>query len=82
MVVNDWVKWNGKWYYLNCNGVMLRSRWIKDIEGDWWYYVNENGEMVRNEPVPYKEGYCWANGNGRVYENQELKIVGWHIVGA
>ncbi len=82
MVVNDWVKWNGKWYYLNCNGVMLRSRWVKDVDGDWWYYVNENGEMVRNEPVPYKDGYCWANSNGRVYENQELKIVGWYIVGA
>ncbi|MBP3926877.1 MAG: cell surface protein, partial [Clostridium sp.] len=45
---------NGKWYYLESNGVMAADKWIGD------YYVKSDGTMAINEWIgPY---YVGADG--------------------
>ena len=40
--VTGWVKYTGKWYFLDKNGVM-KTGWVKD--NGKWYYLAASGEM-------------------------------------
>ena len=53
-MVKGWISLNGKWYYLNDNGVMVTG-WI-NLNGEW-YYLNSSGVMVTG----------WLNLNGTWY---------------
>ena len=52
--VTGWVKYNGKWYFLDKNGVM-ETGWVK-VKG-LWYYLAANGQM--------KTG--WVTDGGKKY---------------
>jgi hypothetical protein len=78
-VQNEWIKWDGEWYYCNWQGIMLESRWIESEDKSCWYYVDSKGRMVRNQPVEWNDGWCWADSLGRVFQDGHLKIVDWHI---
>lgn len=56
MTRNNWVKTaGGNWYFLQSNGVLLKSDWLK-----WkgkWYYLSSNGSMVTG----------WKNIGGKKY---------------
>ena len=39
-----WKNIDGKWYYLDADGVVQTSKWIRT--NNKWYYVNVDGEMV------------------------------------
>jgi hypothetical protein len=53
-----WNKVDGKWYYLNQNGIM-KTGWFKDIDGKW-YFLKDNGEMACDETV----GGYYVNSSG------------------
>ena len=40
-----WRVIDGKWYYLDPNGIMLTG-WLKDDSSGDWYYLSPNGDMV------------------------------------
>ncbi|OSA98092.1 UNVERIFIED_ORG: hypothetical protein B2H98_05200 [Clostridium botulinum] len=42
-VIKGWYEDNGKWYYLNDEGIM-QTGWKKDKDGRW-YYLDESGAM-------------------------------------
>ena len=44
-MLTGWHKIDGKWYYLDPNGIML-TEWLKDDSSGDWYYLSPNGDMV------------------------------------
>lgn len=64
--VTGWIKYTGKWYFLDKNGVM-ETGWIRD--NGKWYFLDKEGEM--------KTG--WLKDGGKWYylaANGEMKT-GW-----
>ena len=51
-----WKNIDGKWYYLDADGVVQTSKWIRT--NNKWYYVNVDGEMVISK---------WIYTNGKWY---------------
>ena len=67
LLVKDWIEEDGKWYYLDDNGFMLRSSLV---EGG--FYVDDNGEMVKNKEITINNiTYAFdENGNGKAKQNK------------
>lgn len=58
MVTNKWQEYNGDWYYLGPNGVILKDQWV-----DNEYYVDKDGKMLKNTTTP--DGYR-VDENGKI----------------
>ena len=59
-VQNDWVRYNGKWYYFGNDGIMVTG-WQK--LGNKWYYFNKNGAMTTEwKRIDGKWYYFGKNG--------------------
>ena len=67
-----WVSQNGKWYFYQPNGTMMKSNWTK--YNNKWYYLNQNGEMVT--------GLQTINGNQFYFLENGAMITGWLKNGA
>lgn len=53
---STWLKVEGKWYYFNKSGYVVKSTWIGD------YYLGEDGVMYEDRKTP--DGY-YVNKNGK-----------------
>ena len=53
-----WLKWKGKWYYLESYTGVMKTGWQK-VEADW-YYFKEDGSMASNEWI----GGYWLSKDG------------------
>ena len=60
LLLNDWKEDNGKWYYFNEVGLMLKNSFV-----DGGYYVDENGEMVKNKELKIGGDTYVFNDNGQ-----------------
>lgn len=77
-VATGWQQVDGRWYYLNKNGIM-QTGWLN--ESGQWYYLYNNGSMAVNKII---DGYTLgANGQwlqsaagytGTSFENKLLKM--------
>ena len=72
------VEGDKEYYYLNVDGAMLSSQWLKDKDGKY-YYLTKSGVMAVNAYV-YDENhkaYCWVeedgHWNGNYNPNPDLK---------
>ena len=63
-IINDWVQYNDKWYYLDTDGKYVRGDW-KQVGNDW-YYFNTNGDMLSNEWV---DGKYYVDSNGKMLKD-------------
>ncbi|MCD7761814.1 MAG: NlpC/P60 family protein [Lachnospiraceae bacterium] len=59
-----WVKYSGKYYYCNANGVVQKSKWISSSK----YYVNSNGVRVT--------GWQTIDGNKYYFSSKGVKQTG------
>lgn len=68
-MVIGWARVNGKWYYLDQNGIMLTG-WQKI--NDKWYYLAELGAMCTG----------WLKDNGKWYylNNSGAMVTGWQKI--
>ena len=82
MVRDDWVQSDGKWYYMNHDGVMQVNRLIDDT-----YFVDGNGVMVTNAWMYSNDGWSNENvwryfgSNGKAYTNgwKQIDNVWYHF---
>lgn len=78
-VCNQWVDYNGNWYYLQSDCRMAKG-WQK--LGGIYYYFNENlnafpiGAMVYSLLVTWKGKKYYLKDNGYMAKNETLKICG------
>ena len=56
LVTNEWINWQGDWYYLDAGGHMLENKWQMDSVG--WCYLGKGGKMLHN---------TWLSWNGNSY---------------
>lgn len=64
MDINEWFKEpDGRWYYADDNGNIVKNQIIKAADGSCDYYVDNNGVMLFNQNVP--DGR-WADELGRI----------------
>ena len=67
--VSGWSLYNGKWYFMNENGIM-QTGW--KLVNNKWYYLNENGDM--------STGWKFVN-NRWYYLNEDGDMAtGWKLV--
>lgn len=62
MVISNLIEWKGDKYYLQSNGVMASSKWIKFKVG--WRYFAKNGKMLRNRWLKYKGDSYYLKSTG------------------
>lgn len=60
-----WKNIDGKWYYLDADGVMLTSKWIRT--NNKWYYLDKDGVMQTSKWIAGKY-YVKADGTMAVSE--------------
>lgn len=64
MDINEWFKEpDGRWYYADANGNIVKNQYIKAADNTCDYYVDESGVMLFNQTVP--DGR-WADELGRI----------------
>ena len=63
-IINDWIQYNNKWYYLDTDGKYVRGDW-KQVGNDW-YYFDSNGGMLSNEWV---DGKYYVDSNGKMLKD-------------
>jgi glucan-binding YG repeat protein len=51
--------------WLDSNGRITKSKWIKDDAGEW-YYLKANGYLAVNEWVKDSAGWLYVDGNGMI----------------
>lgn len=57
-----WVKNNGKWYYYDTDGKMVKADWIK--YANQWYYLGDDGVMLTGwQEINGKKYYLYADGH-------------------
>ena len=68
-IQTGWISFGGERYYLNKDGIMLKSRWINDR------YLRSDGAMAKNEWVDnYK---CYVGQDGRVVDSVTFSGKNW-----
>lgn len=54
MLISAWIPWKGKQYYVDCNGHMVKGKYVKNVHKDLWHYVNENGVWISDNDTTNK----------------------------
>lgn len=65
---NEWVKENGKWYYYDGSGTMVKSEWV--LWKTRWYYLGPDGAMLTGwQEIEGKTYYLYtSDGHMASYE--------------
>lgn len=76
LLLNDWKEDEGKWYYFNDLGLMLKNSFV-----DGGYYVDENGEMVKDREIKIgSDTYVFdSNGQSQMKPRKINKKVNWIV---
>ncbi len=67
-------KCNGKYYYCNSNGIILKKQWI--TKGTKKYYVNKSGVRVQNKIIKIFGSRYYFNNKGLLQKNKEIEYAG------
>lgn len=72
MDINEWFKEiDGRWYYADANGDLIKNQYIKAADGSCDYYLDVEGVMSFNKSTP--DGR-WADESGKIeYTPTETK---------
>lgn len=65
---NKWEEINGRWFYFDDQGYMLKNRWVGD------YYVGYDGAMIKGAGTP--DGY-YVDEEGKWAKGWKLDHKGW-----
>lgn len=68
-IVTGWQKLNGKWYYFDQNGEMLKNSWLND---NGWYYLDGDGVMATGW-IKVSNKWYYLNAHG-------LMLTGWQKI--
>lgn len=78
---NCWVYDGTGWCYMDGDGKLITSQWLK--YKDVWYYLKSNGYMAENEWVKASGGWCWLHSDGRLAVSEWVRDKGvWYYLKA
>ncbi len=75
MQYNKWVKYDGKWYYLNNYGAGAVKIWLKS--GGKWYYMQEDGTMATSKWIKWYNKWYYVGADGAMYANRRTPDGYW-----
>jgi len=78
MAKNQWIKSNGKWYYMGESGVAAKGwNYLKSGSGQNWYYFNPDGTMKASEWYydPKYDAWYWFTESGAMARDGKFKTV-------
>ncbi len=77
LVKNDWLKYQGYWYFMDGAGGMIHGGWI--CSEDIWYYFKDSGIMMSNEWKFYNNRWYYLKSSGAMASNEWVYIQGkWY----
>ena len=78
---NQWVRIDGKWYYYDESGQILKNDWAKDSKG--WCWLGSDGKQAENKWIRSNGAWYYIDGNGHRIENGWAKDSGgWCWLGS
>ena len=79
LVKNDWLKYQGYWYFMDGAGGMIHGGWI--CSDDIWYYFKDSGIMMSNEWKFYNNRWYYLKSSGAMASNEWVYIQGkWYYL--
>lgn len=79
LVKNDWLKYQGYWYFMDGAGGMIHGGWI--CSEDIWYYLKDSGIMMSNEWKFYNNRWYYLKSSGAMASNEWIYDQGnWYFV--
>ena len=79
LVKNDWLKYQGYWYFMDGAGGMIHGGWI--CSEDIWYYFKDSGIMMSNEWKFYNNRWYYLKSSGAMASNEWIYDQGnWYFV--
>ena len=79
LVKNDWLKYQGNWYFMDGAGGMIHGGWI--CSDDIWYYFKDSGIMISNEWKFYNNRWYYLKSSGAMASNEWVYIQGkWYYL--
>ena len=79
LVKNDWLKYQGYWYFMDGAGGMIHGDWI--CSEDIWYYFKDSGIMMSNEWKFYNNRWYYLKSSGAMASNEWIYDQGnWYFV--
>lgn len=79
LVKNDWLKYQGYWYFMDGAGGMIHGGWI--CSEDIWYYFKDSGIMMSNEWKFYNNRWYYLKSSGAMASNEWVYIQGkWYYL--
>ena len=77
LVKNDWLKYQGYWYFMDGAGGMIHGGWI--CSEDIWYYFKDSGIMMSNEWKFYNNRWYYLKTSGAMASQEWVYIQGkWY----
>ena len=77
LVKNDWLKYQGYWYFMDGAGSMIHGGWI--CSEDIWYYFKDSGIMMSNEWKFYNNRWYYLKSSGAMASQEWVYIQGkWY----
>lgn len=77
LVKNDWLKYQGYWYFMDGAGGMIHGGWI--CSEDIWYYFKDSGIMMSNEWKFYNNRWYYLKSSGAMVSQEWVYIQGkWY----
>ena len=79
LVKNDWLHYQGNWYFMDGAGGMIHGDWI--CSEDIWYYFKDSGIMMSNEWKFYNNRWYYLKSSGAMASNEWIYDQGnWYFV--
>lgn len=78
MAKNEWIKYNGKWYYMGNSGAAVKGwNYLKWGSNKDWYYFNQDGTMKSAEWFydPNYKAWYWLTESGAMARDGKFKTV-------
>lgn len=77
LVKNDWLKYQGYWYFMDGAGGMIHGGWI--CSEDIWYYLKSSGAMASNEWIYDQGNWYFVKSSGAMASQEWVYIQGkWY----
>jgi glucan-binding YG repeat protein len=78
-MATGWRKVDGKWFYFDNSGLMVKEKWAKDSVG--WCYLDRYGIMLTNCWKQDSKGWCYIGESGYILTNKWLQKNGcWYYL--
>lgn len=79
LVKNDWLKYQGYWYFMDGAGGMIHGGWI--CSEDIWYYFKDSGIMMSNEWKFYNNRWYYLKSSGAMASQEWVYVQGkWYYL--